>query len=464
MRRVLVLLVVGLTPKLLRSGAMPRLDAFARERLLRPLLPDLPAVTCTVQASMLTGALPGVHGAVANGWYFRSLGEVWLWRQSSRLLHGPTIHERWREAFPGSRTAQLFWWWNLPSRADLAVTPRPAYCADGRKLPDVHSRPATLGRRLSERLGCFPLFRFWGPGAGIESSRWIADAALDVLREERPGLTLVYLPHLDYDLQRFGPDGPEARRAAALLDAEAGRLLDHAHEEGLPVVVVSEYGVTPVRGAVLVNRALRRAGLLAVHPARNGALLDPGESRAFAVCDHQCAHVYVADPGDVPRVRRVLEELEGIEAIHDGAGLGRIGLDHPRSGELFLVAARDRWFAWPYWDEEQGDREPDFARTVDIHRKPGYDPCELLLDPALRWPRLRVGWRVLRQRLGLRAVMNLVPLDPGLVRGSHGRLPDSPEEGPVWIGPEEFAPPGEVVAAADALSRILAPSAGVAAT
>ncbi len=438
MRRFLVLDVVALTPKLLHSGAMPRLEAYAREQAEAPLQPSLPAVTCTGQADMLCGAPPARHGAVANGWYFRDLAEVWLWRQSARLLEAPTIFDRWREERPGAVTAQLFWWWNLPSSAALSVTPRPTYYADGRKGPDIHAQPPALRQRLRQRLGDFPLFQFWGPGAGIPSTRWIVDATLDVLRQDRPELTLSYLPHLDYDLQRFGPDSAQAARAAAEVDAEAGRLLDFAAEEGLEVVVVSEYGIEEVRQAAFPNRALRRAGLLEVHPAANGALLDPGNSRAFAVCDHQCAHVYVADPAELGAVRELLEGLDGVEAVHGREAMAELGLDHPRAGELFLVAAPGWWFAYPYWEGE--DQEPDFARTVEIHRKPGYDPNELLLDPAKPFLKPRLALKLLAKKLGLRTLMNPVPLDPGLIRGSHGRPPTSPDQGPVWIGPADLLP------------------------
>jgi predicted AlkP superfamily pyrophosphatase or phosphodiesterase len=445
-RRVLVLNLVGLTPRLLESGAMPAVAAHARRHGLRALRPSLPAVTCTVQASMLFGAPPSVTGAVGNGWYFRDLAEVWLWRQSVRLVDGegrlPSVFTRWRRAHPESVSAQLFWWWNLPSHADLSLTPRPTYWADGRKGPDVHAHPVALRARLAERLGPFPLFEFWGPRAGIGSTRWIADSALDVLREEHPGLTLVYLPHLDYDLQRHGPDGPEALRAAGAVDREAARLLAWAEAEDADAIVLSEYGITAARGAVEPNRALRREGLLAVHPAANGALLDPGNSRAFAVCDHQCAHVYVRDAADRPRVRALLAGLDGVERVYDGAELAALGLAHARSGELFLMAAPGRWFAYPYWLDERGDQEPDFARTVDIHRKPGYDPCELLLDPARPLLQARLGAKLLAKRLGFRTRFDPVPLDTALVRGTHGRPPDDAREGPVWIGPARLAPAG----------------------
>lgn len=456
MRHILVLDVVALTPKLLGGGAMPRLAAFAAARVLRPLAPSLPAVTCTAQADMLCGVTPAVHGAVANGWYFRDLAEVWLWRQSANLLQAPTVLERWRAHHPGSPTAQLFWWWNLPSRADVSVTPRPAYWADGRKTPDFHAHPPALRERLRRRLGEFPLFRFWGPGAGLESTRWIVDATLDVLREERPGLTLSYLPHLDYDLQRHGPDGAAARAAAAAVDREVGRLLDHAAGAGIEVVVVSEYGIEAVSRAAWPNRALREAGLLAVHPAANGALLDPGRSRAFAVCDHQCAQVYVADPADLAAARALLEGLDGVERVLGRREMEERGIGHERAGELLLVARPGWWFAYPYWSD--GDREPDFARTVDIHRKPGYDPCELFLDPARPFLKARLAAKLLARRLGFRNVLDVVPLDPTLVRGSHGRPPSDPASGPLWIGPVTLLPDPDapILPAWRALERLAA--------
>ena len=383
MTPLLVLNVVGLTKKLLSSGGMPRLAAFCDAHQVRPYSPGLPAVTCRVQADWLCGRPAGGvngHGAVANGWYFKELAEAWLWRQSAHLLQGSTIHEAWRERYPKSKTAQVFWWWNYPSRADFSVTPRPTYFSDGRKGPDIHAHPSTLRTRLNERLGTFPLFNFWGPGAGIQSTQWIVDAALDILKEEKPGLTLAYLPHLDYDLQRFGPDGKEAQRASSELDREAGRLLDYAEANNIEVIVLSEYGIEEVQEAIFINRALRQAGYLEIHPARNGSLLDPGNSKAFAVCDHQCAHVYVHSENDLNAVRSTLEALPGMDRVYSRTQLQEIGLDHERSGDFFCIAQKGFWFAYPYWLPEEP--EPDFARTVDIHNKPGFDPCELFLDPA----------------------------------------------------------------------------------
>ena len=444
MGRVLVVLAVGLTRRQL-GAETPHLSALARDGFAAPIDPVLPAVTCTAQATYLTGKLPREHGIVANGWYWRDRSEVALWKQSHGLLEAPALFARARERASGLEIAQLFWWFNMFAPVEHSVTPRPAYLQDGRKEPDVYSHPPALRRRLNERLGTFPLFQFWGPGAGIASTRWIASAALDVLREERPGLTLVYLPHLDYDHQRFGPDHPRSKAALAELDREVGRLLEQARQDGVEVLVLSEYGIEPATGPVHPNRVLRRAGLL--EPWLNldrWELLEPGACRAFAVADHQLAHVYVKDPRDVPRVRELFERTDGVERVLDARGKAELGLDHPRSGELVLLAAPGRWFTYYYWEDDR--LAPDFARTVEIHKKPGYDPCELFLDPARPFVKLALAWTLLKKKLGFRYVMNVVPLDASLVRGTHGRPPASPEHGAVLISSsragekERFAP------------------------
>jgi predicted AlkP superfamily pyrophosphatase or phosphodiesterase len=407
--RVLLLDVVGLTPALLAHA--PRLAAVGP---VAPLTPPLPAVTCTSQAAMLTGRSPRDHGIVGNGWLFRDLNEVWFWRQSSRLVTAPKL---W-EGFEGT-SAVLFWWFNMATSATWSITPRPAYFADGRKLPDVYADPPELGRALQERLGSFPLFNFWGPLAGIESTRWIASAAVEVLERQDPDLCLVYLPHLDYDLQRLGPEDPRIPDQVRAVDAEAGRILDAAGDR--KVYVVSEYGMQRVTGAIHLNRHLREAGLLEVIDNPVGELLDPHRSKAFAVCDHQLAHVYTRDEA---AARAALGDLEIVDKE-------TAQLDHPRSGELVVLAPPGSWFAYPYWLDDA--RAPDFARTVDIHRKPGYDPVELFSSASA----LRVAWLLARKKLGFRTLLDVVPLDAGLVKGSHGRPPDRPEEGPLLIGDDE---------------------------
>jgi len=436
-RRPLVVIdVVGLTPAML-GPRTPHLTRLVADGFMAPMDGVFPAVTTSAQASMITGLPPAGHGIVGNGWYFRDLAEVWFWRQSNRLMQGEKVWETLRRRHPGFSCAKLFWWYNMYSSADWSVTPRPVYPADGRKLPALYSQPADLHRELEAELGPFPFFHFWGPKADIRASDWIAASAALVLRRRRPDLTLVYLPHLDYNLQRLGPGDPAIGDDIAAVDAAAGRLIAAARGLGAEVLVVSEYGIEPVRGCVHINRVLRDAGLLAVRETRGvkGAgweLLDPGASRAVAVADHQVAHVYVPNRADRETVRHLLAEQPGIELVMGADDKAAAGIDHARSGELVAVAAPDHWFSYYYWNDDE--LAPDFARTVDIHRKPGYDPVELFLDPTLPLPQLKVAWRLLQKRLGLRMLMDVIPLRPDLVRGSHGRLPDDPARGPVLIG------------------------------
>ncbi|MBI4245553.1 MAG: alkaline phosphatase family protein, partial [Candidatus Rokubacteria bacterium] len=322
-----------------------------------------------------------------------------------------------------------------------SVTPRPMYPADGRKIPDIYTEPPGLREELNARFGGFPLFNFWGPAADITSSRWIANCARHVYDAHRPTLTLVYLPHLDYALQRLGPRHPALPDEVRKIDAVCGELIAHVQRDGTRVIVLSEYGITPVSGPVHINRALRDAKLLRVRPELGLELLDAGASEAFAVADHQVAHVYVRRPALIDEVKRLLAGLPGVETVLDTQGQRAYGLDHARSGELVAIAEPDRWFTYYYWLDDRV--APDFARTVDIHRKPGYDPVELFLDPALRAPRLKIGWTLLRKALGFRYLMDVIPLRAELVRGSHGRLPDRPEDGPLFLSSDpELLPEG----------------------
>jgi predicted AlkP superfamily pyrophosphatase or phosphodiesterase len=437
MRPVILVSVPGLTPRLL-GASMPHLLRLAERSGMRPLRAILPAVTCSSQSTMLTGLAPSGHGIVANGWYFRDLGETMLWRQSNRLVRGEKIWEAAKRRDPAFTCANLFWWYAMHTSADITVTPRPMYLADGRKLQDCYAAPAELRDELTRRFGPFPLFRFWGPATGIESSRWIANAALHVRRQYAPVLTLVYLPHLDYDLQRLGPADPSVVPALTEVDALCGEIIADADWDGASVIVVSEYGITSVREPVHINRALREAGLLHVREERGREQLDPSASFAFAMADHQIAHVYVRDESRIAETAALLRSLPGVERVLDQDGKRAAGLDHERSGELVAVARHDAWFTWYHWLDD--GKAPDFARTVDIHRKPGYDPAELFIDPAFRFPKLAVATRLARRVLGFRTLLDVIPLDASLVRGSHGRPTDDPMDGPLLIGADHACP------------------------
>jgi predicted AlkP superfamily pyrophosphatase or phosphodiesterase len=384
---------------------------------------------------MLTGKLPQEHGIVANGWLFRDTMEVRFWQQSNRLLEAPpvyqTIRRQWQRTGRDFRCAKLFWWFNQGADVAISVTPKPHYGADGSKLFAVAGTPVGLADGIEARLGPFPFHTFWGPLAGRGCTRWIAAAAAFALEEEHPHLTLVYLPHLDYDPQRFGPAGSDLARLVRELDEDCGPLLDMAARAGARVWLVSEYGHCNVTRPTYPNRLLREAGLLSVRMGPFGETLDTFGSRAFAVCDHQVCHVYVANADDVTRVKDLLESAPEVQWTFVGSQRNEIGLDHPRAGEIVAVSRPEAWFAYPYWLDERS--APDFARTVDIHRKPGFDPCELFFDPRLLWPKGRMLRRLVQKKLGWRTLFDVVPTDATLVRGSHGRPASDPLDQPIIV-------------------------------
>ncbi|WP_019588779.1 alkaline phosphatase family protein [Deinococcus apachensis] len=452
MQRTAVINIVGLSPDLL-GPHLPRLTAFAQRGRQVPVESLLPAVTCSVQATYLTGRWPSEHGIVGNGWYFRDECEVKFWRQSNRLIEAPKIWDVARERDPGFTVANICWWYNMYSSTDYAVTPRPMYPADGRKLPDCYTQPAELRDELQAKLGTFPLFTYWGPNANIASSRWIAEAAKYVEEKHSPTLNLVYLPHLDYGLQKYGPDLNAMKDDLAAIDEVAGDLIDFYERRGVSVVIVSEYGIEQAWRPVHINRALREAGLIAVREELGRELLDAGVSAAFAVADHQVAHVYVNDPARMDEVRALLERLPGVAEVLDEEGKRRYHLDHPRAGEFVVVAEPGAWFTYYYWQDD--DRAPDFARTVDIHRKPGYDPVELFMDPHSP-ARLKAGVALAKKKLGFRYLLDVIGFDATLVRGSHGRANMGPESGPLLITSQPHLVPQPHLAPTDVFGVILA--------
>ncbi len=447
---------VGLTPRLLPHA--PRLSALAKRGWSVPMRDVVPAVTMSAQATMLTGQPVERHGIVGNGWLFRDTNEVRFWQQSNRLMQAEplyaTARHRARQRGRSFTCAKLFWWFNQGADVDVSVTPKPHYGIDGSKVFGITGTPDGYTDELERRLGPFPFFTFWGPGAGLPCTEWIARCAAAVLNDKRPDLTLVYLPHLDYDPQRFGPAGCDLPRLVNELDDACAPLLDAATAAGARVWVVSEYGHCDVTRPVYLNRALREAGLLTVRQGPFGEQLETYVSRAFAVCDHQLAHVYIRDVADIPRTGDVLAGLPGISRVLAGDERAEVGLRHERAGELVVLSDRDAWFAYPFWLDDR--LAPDYARTVAIHHKPGYDPCELLLDPKLTFPKLRMGRRLLQKKLGFRMKMDVIPLDAALVKGSHGLPAADPQDGPLFVGDGER--PGEAVpmtALRDAVLRAL---------
>ncbi|MEL7523109.1 MAG: nucleotide pyrophosphatase/phosphodiesterase family protein, partial [Cyanobacteria bacterium J06553_1] len=379
---------VGLTPELVGKHT-PFLAKWQQQGKTTSIKPVLPAVTCTAQATYYTGENPDQHGIVANGWYFRDECEVKLWRQSNKLVQMPKIWDKAKMLDPDFTCANLFGWYNMYSTVDYAVTPRPMYPADGRKLPDIYTEPMGLRHWLTEELGEFPLFNFWGPNTSIKATQWIADAAKKVELKHSPTLTLVYLPHLDYCLQKVGTNPDDVAEDLREIDRVCQDLIEFYEARNGKVIVLSEYGITEVNQPIHLNRLFREQGLITVREELGKEILIPGASKAFAVADHQIAHVYVNDSSCLSQVRNILENTPGIELVLDNAGKEQYHLNHDRSGELIAIAKSNAWFTYYYWLDDK--LAPDFARTVDIHRKPGYDPVELFIDPEISSPKAKVG-------------------------------------------------------------------------
>lgn len=425
MKKTVVIDVVGLSLSLI-GEQMPFLKNYTLSKNLSTIEPMLPAVTTAVQSTYITGKWPSDHGIVGNGWYDREDCEIKFWKQSNKLVHAEKIWEKAKKLDPAFTCAKMFWWYNMYSSADFAVTPRPNYLADGRKLPDCYSHPAELRDKLQKELGQFPLFQFWGPGANIKSTQWIADASILTDKWHDPTLSLIYLPHLDYGLQKFGPDISKISKELNAIDEVIAQLVNYFEKRNAHIIILSEYGITPVNNPVHLNRLFRKNDLLQIRVERGLELLDPGASKAFVVADHQVAHVYINDPSVTNKVKNILEKVPGIELILDKNAQKEYHIDHERSGDLVVMADAQSWFTYYFWLDDAV--APDYARVVDIHKKPGYDPVEMFMTS-----KLRAGYKLLRKKVGLRYVMDVIPLDATLIKGSHGRVGTPAEFHPVII-------------------------------
>jgi len=384
---------------------MPRLKAVADSGSVGELVPSFPCVTSSVQANMLTGKTPDQHGIIGDGFYHRDRGEVELWIGRNGLVQGEQLWDR----LAARGITQAVWMaQNIKdAAADFLVTPEPIHHPDGRMELWCYSKPDGLYKELLADLGHFPLMNYWGPMANIKSTEWIFNASLWLLQRRRPRFNYVYVPHLDYAAQKFGPNSPQQTAACQEADAQLGRLFDGVAALRLGNVaymIVSEYAITDVSRVVYPNRVLREAGLLAIEERDGREFLNVRDSKAFAVVDHQFAHLYVQDPTDIDGVAGLFEGVSGIAEAHYGDGRAKYHIDHPRSGEVVLICEPGAWLAYYWWRDDA--EAPPFARTVDIHAKPGYDPVELFFDPATK----------------------SIPLNASLVKGSHGAPASSPEQ------------------------------------
>ncbi|GAB3746756.1 alkaline phosphatase family protein [Spirosoma pomorum] len=448
MKKTVVLDVVGLSYSLI-SEHTPFLKQWFASKHQATIDPMLPAVTTAVQSTYVTGKWPSETGIVGNGWYDHAASEVQFWKQSNKLVSGEKIWDRARKVDPNFTVSKMFWWYNMYSTADFSATPRPQYPSDGMKLADCYTQPGDLRDRLQKELGTFPLFQFWGPATTIASSRWIADASMLVDKWHNPTLTLIYLPHLDYCLQKVGQDMAKIAKDLREIDDVCRDLIQHYEKQGAEVIVLSEYGITNVSKPIHLNRILREAGMIRYREERGLELFDVGASPAFAVADHQIAHVYVNDPKVYNQVRSILEQTPGIELVLDKEQQKKYHINHERSGDFVVMADADSWFTYYYWLDDA--RAPDFARLVAIHQKPGYDPVEMFMDQTNPFVKLKAGYKLARKKLGFRYLMNIISLDATLVKGSHGRVGTAPEHHPVFVSSQNV---GKRILATDVYESI----------
>jgi len=398
--------------------AMPRLSALAAGRgSTAPLTPSFPGVTCPVQANMTTGVLPDRHGVIANGFFWRDKSEVEMWTAWNECIQAPQIWELLHQHDPSLTSAVWFPLHSKGAKANFICTPAPIHNPDGSESLWCYTQPTELYGELRDTLGHFPLMHFWGPLANIKSTDWIVDSAVVGAKKFQPRFSYIYLPHLDYAAQKFGPNSPPAQAALGELDAAIGRLVDGYAAAGIEDVLwlaASEYSILEVDSVGYPNRVLRDAGLLTLQTDSEGReQLDVGSSRAWAMVDHQFAHVFVRDPGDVARVAAAFAKDPSVEKVLTGDERKAYHLDHERTGEAILIAKPQAWFAYYWWLNDA--KAPPYARTVDIHRKPGYDPVELFIEMPAR----------------------AIPLNASLVKGSHGH--PSSAEGAILVSSDAAA-------------------------
>jgi predicted AlkP superfamily pyrophosphatase or phosphodiesterase len=446
MKKTVVINVVGLTKRLIGEHT-PFIKSFLEKGQSAYIKPVLPAVTCSAQSTYLTGKWPSEHGIVGNGWYFKDECEVKFWRQSNHLVQQPKIWDALKAKDASFTCANHFWWYNMYSTADYSITPRPNYLADGRKIPDIYSQPAELRDKMQASLGTFPLFEFWGPKTTINSSQWIANAAIQTDELHNPTLTLIYLPHLDYNLQRHGLDFNIISKDLREIDGVVKQLVQHYEKSNSNIILLSEYGITNVNRPIHLNRVLRKNGYLSVRVERGLELLDAGVSDAFAVADHQIAHIYIKNKAHLAEIKRMIAQQEGVEQVLSGDEIDAEHLQHERCGDLVVVADKDSWFTYYFWLDNA--KAPDYAHMVDIHKKPGYDPVEMMTDPKDKLVMVKVVGKLIKKKLGFRTVMNIIPIDATLIKGSHGRIPEDTDDYPILISNNKNTSKDGVIEAVD---------------
>src|SRR5262245_3223405 len=219
---LILLSIPGLRQRDLAS--MPHLRELTGKGDQAALTPSFPCVTCPVQANMTTGKLPDQHGVIANGFYWRDKQKVEMWTAWNDCILAPQIWDILGQHNDSLKTAIWFPLHSKGASADLICTPAPIHNPDGSESLWCYTRPTEMYGELRDALGHFPLQHFWGPLANIKSTAWIVDSAIIAAREQRPDFFYIYLPHLDYAAQKFGPNSEEAQKSVKELDDQIGKL------------------------------------------------------------------------------------------------------------------------------------------------------------------------------------------------------------------------------------------------
>lgn len=422
--------------------AMPNLSRLTAGGDRAPLVPSFPAVTWPVQANMLTGKLPDEHGVIANGFYWRDKHEVEMWTAWNEKIQQPQIWDLLHQRDKKLTSAVWFPMLSKGCGADYICMPAPIHNPDGSESLWCYTKPVELYGTLRDTFGHFPLMNFWGPMAGIKSTAWIADTAGWAMQQYKPNFFYIYLPQLDYAAQKSGPDSPAAQKAVQELDEVLGKLIATAEaaytqarsaSEGLTWLVASEYVITPVDHVTYPNRVLREAGLLTVKDEGSGELIDFASTPAWGLVDHQFSHVFVKnrDAATIAKVSALFSKQTGIAEVLSGESRGKYAMNHERSGDVILISTLNSWQAYYYWLDDA--KAPKFARTVDIHNKPGYDPVELHFDFATK----------------------SIPLNATLIKGSHGAPATSDTQKGILLSSKQGTFPSQSYADTDVCNLVL---------
>ena len=400
-KHIIVIDIVGLESKHISEETTPNIYRISQTGETRELETVFPAVTCTVQSSLLSGSYPEVHGIISNGFYDRQHYSVSFWEQSSNLVQADRVWDIIKMHQNGSKTAVLFWQNTMYSNADYVITPRPLHMED-KMIMWCYSKPTGFYEKLSDKIGKFDLTWYWGPLVSKRSSEWIEMATEYVLENEKPNFIFTYIPHLDYSFQRNGTTYKDLKDDLRFVDELVGKLVNKVTSLGIlqdtQFIIFSEYGFTDVNSDIPLNSIFRKNDLVAVREIEGLEYLDLEYSNAFAMVDHQVAHIYVKE-NFTNQVTKILEGIKGIDMILDNNLKQQFRINHQRSGDLIAISNQDKWFSYYWWFDQL--KAPTFSRRVDIHRKPGYDPVELFFDPSTK----------------------SISLNGKLVKGSHGRLP-----------------------------------------